>query len=50
MDGIFTVSEEATKCISTPLKKGIVIIAGHRLSDEVPNGTQNSILKQAGLK
>ncbi len=31
-------------------KSGIVIIAGHRLSDEVPYGTLNSILKQAELK
>ena len=32
------------------VKKGIVIVAGHKLSDEVPPGTQNAILKQAGLK
>lgn len=32
------------------VKKGIVIIAGHKLSDEVPDGTLNAILKQAGLK
>lgn len=31
-------------------KKGIVTIACHRLSDEVPRGTLNSILKQAELK
>lgn len=31
-------------------KPGIVIIAGHKLSDEVPRGTLNAILKQAGLK
>lgn len=31
-------------------KKGIVTIAYHRLSDEVPKGTLNSILKQAQLK
>lgn len=31
-------------------KSGIVTIAYHRLSDEVPRGTLNSIFKQAGLK
>ncbi|MGB3585423.1 MAG: type II toxin-antitoxin system HicA family toxin [Tunicatimonas sp.] len=31
-------------------KQGIVIIAGHKPSDEVPRGTLNAILKQAGLK
>ncbi len=32
------------------LKKGIVTIAYHRLSNEVPPGTLKSILKQARLK
>ncbi|MFM7428614.1 MAG: type II toxin-antitoxin system HicA family toxin [Flammeovirgaceae bacterium] len=31
-------------------KTGIVTIAYHRLSDEVPKGTLNSTLKQASLK
>ena len=31
-------------------KEGIVTIAYHRLSDEIPKGTQGSILKQAKLK
>jgi predicted RNA binding protein YcfA (HicA-like mRNA interferase family) len=31
-------------------KVGLVTIAYHRMSDEVPRGTLNSILKQAGLK
>ena len=31
-------------------KKGIVTVAYHRLSDYVPKGTLNSILKQAQLK
>jgi predicted RNA binding protein YcfA (HicA-like mRNA interferase family) len=31
-------------------KPGIVTIAYHRMSDEVPKGTLNSIFKQAGLK
>lgn len=31
-------------------KKGIITIDNHRLKDEVPKGTLNSILKQAQLK
>ena len=31
-------------------KEGIVTVAYHRLSDEIPKGTQGSILKQAKLK
>lgn len=31
-------------------KSGIVTIAYHRMSDDVPRGTLNSIFKQAGLK
>ena len=33
-----------------PFKSGIVTLAYHRLKDDVPKGTENSILKQAGLK
>ncbi|GAB2023237.1 type II toxin-antitoxin system HicA family toxin [Pseudolactococcus yaeyamensis] len=33
-----------------PIKKGTVTIAGHKKTDEVPIGTEISILKQAGLK
>ena len=32
------------------IKLGIVTIAYHRLSDDVPRGTLNIILKQADLK
>jgi predicted RNA binding protein YcfA (HicA-like mRNA interferase family) len=32
-----------------PLKPGTVTIAGHA-GDEMPSGTLNSVLKQAGLK
>ena len=32
-----------------PTKKGRVTVAGHE-GDDVPTGTLNSILKQAGLK
>jgi predicted RNA binding protein YcfA (HicA-like mRNA interferase family) len=33
-----------------PSKPGIVTIAPHGLNADVPTGTLNSILKQAGLK
>jgi predicted RNA binding protein YcfA (HicA-like mRNA interferase family) len=36
--------------IYQPVHLRIVTIAGHRLSDEVPRGTLNNILKQAELK
>ena len=32
------------------LKKGLVTIAYHRLNDDVPKGTLNSILKQSQIK
>ncbi len=32
-----------------PIKKGLVTVAGH-LGDDLAPGTQNSILKQSGLK
>ncbi len=31
-------------------KRGLVTIPIHRLSDDLPKGLENSILKQAGLK
>jgi predicted RNA binding protein YcfA (HicA-like mRNA interferase family) len=33
-----------------PTKPGTVTVSGHKLSDDIPPGTENSILKQAGLK
>jgi predicted RNA binding protein YcfA (HicA-like mRNA interferase family) len=32
------------------IKKGLVTVSGHKLSDEIKTGTLNSILKQAELK
>jgi predicted RNA binding protein YcfA (HicA-like mRNA interferase family) len=32
------------------VRKGLITVAFHRLSDDVAKGTLNSILKQAGLK
>jgi predicted RNA binding protein YcfA (HicA-like mRNA interferase family) len=50
-DGWYQVRQRANhKVYKHNDKKGIVTIAGHRLSDEVPKGTLQSILKQAGLK
>lgn len=33
-----------------PSKKGLVTVAAHKLSDDIPKGTESSILKQAQLK
>jgi predicted RNA binding protein YcfA (HicA-like mRNA interferase family) len=33
-----------------PQKSGLVTLSGHKPSDDVPPGTLNSVLKQAGLK
>ena len=33
-----------------PVKKGVVTIAYHKLSDEIKRGTLTSILKQAKIK
>ena len=33
-----------------PVKQGIVTIAYHSLSDDIPAGTLNNILKQAEIK
>lgn len=33
-----------------PKKSGTVTVSGHRMTDEIPKGTEKSIRKQAGLK
>lgn len=33
-----------------PVKKGLVTIPVHRMSDDLPKGLESSIFKQAGLK
>ncbi|MBX3163207.1 MAG: type II toxin-antitoxin system HicA family toxin [Bacteroidetes bacterium] len=33
-----------------PTKLGTVTVSGHKMSDDIPKGTENSIKKQAGLK
>jgi len=47
--GSWRALEEATGKYHHPAKPGTVTIAGHP-SAEIPPGTLNSILKQAGLK
>ena len=50
-DGWFQVRQKGShRAYKHKNKIGIVTIACHRLSDEVPRGTLNSILKQASLK
>jgi predicted RNA binding protein YcfA (HicA-like mRNA interferase family) len=50
-DGWFEVRQKGShRAYKHNIKKGIVTIAYHRMSDEVPRGTLNSIYKQAGLK
>lgn len=50
-DGWFEVRQKGShKQFKHPLKKGIVTVSFHKLSDELASGTLNSILKQAKLK
>lgn len=50
-DGWYHVRQKGShRAYKHPLKKGIVTLAYHRLGDEIPRGTLNSILKQAQLK
>ena len=50
-DGWYQVRQKGShRAYKHEIKSGIVTIAYHRLSAEVPSGTLNSILKQAGLK
>ena len=50
-DGWFKVRQKGSHMqFKHNLKKGLVTIACHKLSDEIDKGTLNSILKQAQLK
>lgn len=50
-DGWYQVRQRGSnRAYKHQVKIGIVTIAYHRMSDEVPRGTLNSIYKQAGLK
>jgi mRNA interferase HicA len=48
-DGWFLVRTKKHQVYKHPVKKGIVTVPKHG-SKEIPDGTLNSILKQAGLK
>jgi predicted RNA binding protein YcfA (HicA-like mRNA interferase family) len=50
-DGWYQVRQRGShRSYKHPTKPGIITIAFHRLSDEIPKGTLSSILKQAGFK
>ena len=50
-DGWFLVRQKGShKQFKHKIKKGLVTVSGHKLSDEIKLGTLNSILKQAELK
>ena len=50
-DGWFFVRQTGSHLIyKHATKKGIVVMSHHGLNKDMPNGTENSILKQAGLK
>lgn len=50
-DGWFLVRQKGShKQYKHGVKKGLVTIAGHKMSDDIAPGTLNSILKQAQIK
>ncbi|MDO5379532.1 MAG: type II toxin-antitoxin system HicA family toxin [Acidaminococcaceae bacterium] len=50
-DGWYLVAQNGShKQFKHPVKTGRVTIAGHKDSDDVPLKTEQSILRQAGLK
>lgn len=50
-DGWFLVRQKGSHMqFKHPTKVGLVTVAAHSLSDDLAKGTENSILKQAGLK
>ncbi len=50
-DGWYLVRQKGShKQYKHRLKKGLVTISGHKLTDEVKMGTLNSILKQAEIQ
>lgn len=50
-DGWLLVRQKGShKQYKHPVKKGLVTIAGHKLSDEIAPGTLNSIFKQAQIE
>ena len=50
-DGWYAVRQKGShKQYKHNIKKGLVTIPVHKLSDDLPKGLENSILKQAELK
>lgn len=50
-DGWYLVRQKGShRQYKHPVKKGLVTIAAHKMSDEITSGTLNSILKQAQIK
>ncbi len=50
-DGWFFVRQRGSHAVYRhKLKTGIVVMSHHGLNKDMPDGTENSILKQAGLK
>ncbi len=50
-DGWFLVRQKGSHMqFKHPTKIGLVTVAAHKMSDDVPKGTLSSILKQAQLK
>ena len=50
-DGWYAVRQKGShKQYKHNIKQGLVTIPVHRLSDDLPKGLENSVLKQAGLK
>ena len=50
-DGWFLVRQKGShRQYKHRIKKGLVTVAAHKMSDDIAKGTLNSILKQAQLK
>lgn len=50
-DGWYLVRQKGShQQFKHPIKKGLVTISCHKLSDEIARGTLNSVLKQAEIK
>lgn len=50
-DGWYVVRQKGShRVYRHKTKQGIIVIAPHKMNDDIPKGTENSILKQAQLK
>ena len=50
MAGFLSAKKEATRFLVIPSKNGIVVVPDHGANQDLAPGTENSILKQAGIK